>query len=497
MKKTLRIMVLVFFTVIAGLNSATAAPAAPEEPLLMGKLVRDYRTLQQLCQASDQAIAEMTTLGERLSKAPLLKISDEEQLSAWFFSVLQIRKALARIAFSWRPILARPDLTALKREKILEISFAAFIEWYKLACYLSQQPSQIKMIRKKLNEAVPEFGIPAQEFTRVLATLANSDLREKVDAGFLDIRRVFAQKKTTEQAFQKRLKTSYEYLQTRAPDPWKMRFKVWLKKIGTKSFNQFYFVETAVGTWLGDTKYRRRRPSIHYDLVNQMKTHLKPGDILLERENWFLSNIFLPGFWKHGILYVGTNADLAALGLTKHPAVARHLPEFNRPDHLGFEKRLIEAISDGVVMNSMEEATDADYVCALRPRLTEDQIKQVIVTAFSHVGKAYDFNFDFQTADKIVCTELLYRAFKDFLPINLQRVMGRWAFSADDLLKTFLASKAQSDADLDFVFFLDSDPDTQKAGFRDEKALRESIKRPSIDIFLKNEEIPVPPHSAY
>jgi len=33
---------------------------------------------------------------------------------------------------------------------------------------------------------------------------------------------------------------------------------------------------------------------------------LKPGDLLLTRHEWCLSNIRLPGFWSHSALYVDT-----------------------------------------------------------------------------------------------------------------------------------------------------------------------------------------------
>ena len=269
-----------------------------------------------------------------------------------------------------------------------------------------------------------------------------------------------------------------------------MKIKTWLKTKGDKLFNQYYQVSIAVSTWVGDTKYRKRKPSITYDRVNQMKEKLQPGDILFERENWFMSNLFLPGFWKHGIIYVGTAADLKRLGLAQHPLIAPHMADYAKPDHLGFEHRLLEAISDGVVMSSMEEATDADYIAALRPRLTEAQLKEMIITAFSHFGKPYDFQFDFQTADKIVCTELLYRAFKKSLSFNLRKIVGKWACPADDILRKFIAERNTPNQEMDFVFFLDSDPKTQITSFKDEKALCDSLKRPSADFLLSQEEAP-------
>jgi hypothetical protein len=36
---------------------------------------------------------------------------------------------------------------------------------------------------------------------------------------------------------------------------------------------------------------------------------MSPGCILLVRRQWYLSNIGIPGFWPHAVLYVGTFLD--------------------------------------------------------------------------------------------------------------------------------------------------------------------------------------------
>src|ERR1041385_1052095 len=70
---------------------------------------------------------------------------------------------------------------------------------------------------------------------------------------------------------------------------------------------RFYRAQTFISTWVGDTKVREPRqgkPLIQPAQVSELRTKLKPGDVLLERRNWFLSNAFLPGYWPHSALYV-------------------------------------------------------------------------------------------------------------------------------------------------------------------------------------------------
>jgi len=55
----------------------------------------------------------------------------------------------------------------------------------------------------------------------------------------------------------------------------------------------------------------------------------------------------------------------------------------------------------------------------------------------THEGKLYDFVFDFRQADRLVCTDIVYRAYHEVGPMNfeLNRRSGRLALSAEDLLQ--------------------------------------------------------------
>jgi uncharacterized protein YycO len=73
---------------------------------------------------------------------------------------------------------------------------------------------------------------------------------------------------------------------------------------------------------------------------------------------------------------------------------------------------VIEAMSEGVLFTSLEHAVgEADAVAVLRPRLTDAQRREAIARAFSHHAKPYDFEFDFFSTDRLVCSEVCYRAY--------------------------------------------------------------------------------------
>jgi hypothetical protein len=61
------------------------------------------------------------------------------------------------------------------------------------------------------------------------------------------------------------------------------------------------------------------------------------------------------------------------------------------------------------------------------------------------VGKDYDFNFDVETTDKIVCSELVYTVYTD-IPWPTEKALGRYTISPDNVAK-----KALSDGSLNLV----------------------------------------------
>jgi uncharacterized protein YycO len=89
----------------------------------------------------------------------------------------------------------------------------------------------------------------------------------------------------------------------------------------------------------------------------------------------------IPGFWNHAGFYAGDN-------------------------------KVIHALSQGVVSETLFDFCKTDHVVILRPGFNYDR-EATIIAAENAVGHKYDFAFDFECSDKFSCTELILHLFKD------------------------------------------------------------------------------------
>lgn len=247
-----------------------------------------------------------------------------------------------------------------------------------------------------------------------------------------------------------------------------------------------YRAQTFISSWVGDTKVREPhggKSLIRPAHLKELTSKLKPGDLMLERRNWFLSNAFLPGYWPHAALYVGTPEDLRRLGLDRDSRVAKHWAEFLTRDDKGHERVIIEAISEGVVFTSMEHSVgEADAAAFLRPNLSDERIKEVIARAFSHAGKPYDFEFDFFSSDKLVCSEVVYRAFDGDISLPLVGVMGRKTLPPIEIVRQCVLERTKPPAQFSFVAWLQSDERRGRAAFGSENEFYRTAEWSGMDL---------------
>lgn len=85
-----------------------------------------------------------------------------------------------------------------------------------------------------------------------------------------------------------------------------------------------------------------------------------------------------------------------------------------------------------------------------RESLTTEEMKATILRALRQMGKAYDFNFDIETTDKIVCSQLVYLAYSH-IDCPTESTFGRYTISPDNI-----AVKALNNGPLKLINFYHS-----------------------------------------
>jgi hypothetical protein len=181
--------------------------------------------------------------------------------------------------------------------------------------------------------------------------------------------------------------------------------------------------------------YLKNIPKTH---VKKMGSEMKPGDILLEKTPFRLTDRFIPGHWGHVAIWTGTEQELKELGLWDElPALYQKAQQRLNYKGASFQQQIrqgdmiIEALRPGVQINSLEHFLNIDDMAVLRDKnVSKTAMKRYLRRAFEQVGKEYDFNFDVETDKKIVCSELAFVAYDDY-QWPVAKTAGRYTISPD------------------------------------------------------------------
>ena len=262
---------------------------------------------------------------------------------------------------------------------------------------------------------------------------------------------------------------------------------------------------------MGDTKvWRQKKSLVSAEQIAAMLPRLQPGDILLERREWYLSNVGLPGYWPHAALYIGTpverrsffgdpavkawakkqgvaDGDIGELLAAKYPDAYKLSVKPQEEEHV---PRIIEAMSEGVSFTTLEHSAAADAVVVLRPKLSKTEKASAILRAFHYSGRPYDFNFDFMTDSSLVCTELVYKAYEPGggmkgLRLPLSEMLGRKLLSANEVAILFDEEFGKEGQQFEFVLFLDGHEGGKIAIESTLAAFRKSHTRPKWHIIMQ------------
>lgn len=371
--------------------------------------------------------------------------TEDEQTRHLLVSYWQSRNALFEVVTSFH----RVDRFAPQQRPVaLLIAYAGALVLVDVARFLRENVHHRSVVRAKLNEPEPYFGIPEGTYD-----LVQKSLTSPVHAWHLYHAAVYVQEHSRElqtvarndselkallhivSTLQHRMDVSIDrfVLARTRSQTHRIRNHIGRNLLG----RALYGLQKCVSRLIADRYVKGdHKPGLPAKVEAEIERQLQPGDVIVVRKEHAFTNYFLPGYWPHAALHLGSLNELRDLQLNKHQNVS---PKWNQLETVDSERRngVLEAMKDGVRVRSVSCPFRSDAIAILRPQLSREHIAEAIGRGFFHADKPYDFDFDFARSDRLVCTEVVYRSYEGIggLAFQLTRRAGRMTLSAEDLLK--------------------------------------------------------------
>ncbi|MBW6507016.1 MAG: hypothetical protein K0B00_09725 [Rhodobacteraceae bacterium] len=176
---------------------------------------------------------------------------------------------------------------------------------------------------------------------------------------------------------------------------------------------------------------------------------IKPLDVVVLSSKGRASGNTIPGLFGHLAMYLGSEAELRALGMWNHPSVAPHQAEIRAG------ATFIEADRYGVHLSTPEIVLDTDKILLLRPQLAGNaRRREIVVGLASRLGMEFDYHFDNATPDVLYCAELVSIVMPE-LNMPTRTIYGRQSILPDDVA----AQAAVRRSNLTFAAYFRGEPE--------------------------------------
>jgi hypothetical protein len=399
-----------------------------------------YRAVESLAAAADTL--ESTTPDRELlvgaAARGLFRPDEEASLLAWFARFLTVRSGLWDVVHD----VSKPVEGDLRRVNDIE-GWRCFVLGYTAAClivrldrWLLETVAVDNVTQRKLNEGSSNHRIPRKQFTSIFESFTNPSKAHLMERAmhFADRHRARLASLADDPVVGTLVATLAEREQVLEPS--RRRYLKLLvrylahafRRRGASARQQTVFAALEGGGRLASELRDHWTPcKVNDEVRRRIERLLRPGDVLIARHDRAFTNLFLPGFWPHAALYVGSETDRRALRVDIDGSRARRWSG---------NRRVLEALKDGVLFRPLEGTLAVDAVAVIRPQLEPEELARGLSRAVEHEGKLYNFDFDFFRSDRLVCTEVVYRAYDGLgsIRIPLRERSGRPTLSADDLV---------------------------------------------------------------
>jgi len=383
----------------------------------------------------DHLAHELTAIDAACSRGYFLP-DEDEWIKLRYTGYLSLRASLLKTISEVSSLAGHGETQWSSRLPLFCTAFAAACILMRANRFIVDIAADRPVVWKKLDEADSSSGIPRKSFTTIYEAMS-SPLNQIRFLGAADF---FLQHRNEIRDLSENLTflPLVQLLESEAPFIETRRREVLKRRL---SYRWFSFLRRHRSAWkqvmngmfevsgraIADLRQPGIKPTgspkrIHPGLRDEITSLALPGDVFITRHDDALSNLFLPGFWPHAALFLGTQA----------PAASQEVP---------LAPSFLESKKDGVKIRPASETLSVDSLVVLRPPLPPADIRTALKRALSHCGKPYDFLFDFRTADRLVCTEVIYRAFHGIRPVHFQlrEVGGRLCLPAEEFLDQALS----------------------------------------------------------
>lgn len=139
---------------------------------------------------------------------------------------------------------------------------------------------------------------------------------------------------------------------------------------------------------------------------------LKCGDIVNLENIRYLSNLAIPGKWKHCLIYLGSSLQVEDVISKDHVYYQKIMEHFKNGD----ERLVLDANSTGVKIRTFKDMANLKKESYLKAmtcyRLKKENafIQTFIEKAMDYYDTPYDFEMNTKDDEALYCSELIYRA---------------------------------------------------------------------------------------
>jgi hypothetical protein len=375
---------------------------------------------------------------------------EEEATSRLLVSYWHARNALFDLIGNLR---RAPELPPEEQARSFVVGFSASLLLVDAARFLREAVESRPVVKRKLNEASPAFGIPAGVYDTIQkALLSTRNGWHLYHAVQYFNQNQAALDETAAGTDMETLLAVIRRLRHRLDVPASQFAIAKLRSRGMRLGSRLrhtlfgramYGLQKLAGTLVAD-KYLRigHQPALPSTIAQEFQGLLHTGDVLVVRKEYALTNYFLPGYWPHAAVFLGNTTALRQLKGVNQEKLQPHwarLDELTSGDNI-----VMESMRDGVRLRPLSSPFGSDSIVVIRPQLAPSDVSEALCRCLSHQGKPYDFNFDFSRSDRLVCTEVVYRAFDGVGAMDLPLIhrIGRPSLSGDDLISMALAGQS-------------------------------------------------------